>query len=811
MSRFALVLFSLSAVVGCTPPTTCEPVTCASLGKNCGTVIDGCGAFLDCGLCVTGQSCGGAGTPNVCGVGACTPSTCASLGATCGAPSDGCDGVLNCGACGAGQTCNATNQCACIPKTCASQGFTCGSSSDGCGGTLDCGICGGGQTCTGNVCGCVPRTCATAGAGCGSVSNGCGGTLSCGACSGTSTCGGAGTPNQCGCTPKTCATAGANCGSVSDGCGGTLACGSCAAPLACGTTASVCAAPASAKICEGAWCWEDPVPQGHELVGLSMLASNDVWAVATTGGALHFDGTQWNFSATGVNASSIYAADATHVFVVGESGTIAFFNGTTWAPMTSPTTQYLASVSGTSATDVWAVGAAGTILHYNGTSWSTQTSGTTKRLVTVHARSATDVWVGGASVVLKGNGTTWASQVVSGANTNATYTAIWALSATDVFLGDDTGALFRMTASSFTKNTFAATYPITGLYGTSPSTMFAVAGDKSSNNNKLLKFNGTSWSLQSSTMAVRGTLLRLQGVSATDLWAVGETGALAHFDGTSWSFKAASVISDIIQTGASMGAEDLAVATSYAFYTRSNGGFIRRQTTLEMQAMHDAWANSPTDVWFVGERSGPGFTWYGKAAHWNGTTITDDPLPLSPTTTVLRGVCSTGANAVWVVGDGGKILRYNGVGWANVASPTTLGLTGIWCKGSSIFVVGEGSTMLKWNGSAFVAMTPPAGNTTWLSVSGTSDSDVWASGRGGRLAHWDGSTWTIVTNPADSLSDIDRVLAISATEAWALDGALMKWDGTSWTRQPGGPGHLLVLTGSPTKVWITGWDGVMAK
>ncbi len=46
----------------------CLPVTCQGLGKNCGTMPDHCGRTLSCGSCtVSGESCGGGGTANVCG------------------------------------------------------------------------------------------------------------------------------------------------------------------------------------------------------------------------------------------------------------------------------------------------------------------------------------------------------------------------------------------------------------------------------------------------------------------------------------------------------------------------------------------------------------------------------------------------------------------------------------------------------------------------------------------------------------------------------------------------------------------------
>lgn len=46
----------------------CTPTTCATEGKNCGDIPDGCGKTLNCGECTeTRQTCGGGGTPNVCG------------------------------------------------------------------------------------------------------------------------------------------------------------------------------------------------------------------------------------------------------------------------------------------------------------------------------------------------------------------------------------------------------------------------------------------------------------------------------------------------------------------------------------------------------------------------------------------------------------------------------------------------------------------------------------------------------------------------------------------------------------------------
>jgi len=48
------------------PPDGCVPSACPQLGKNCGPQDDGCGTTIQCGTCQNG-TCGGGGTPGVCG------------------------------------------------------------------------------------------------------------------------------------------------------------------------------------------------------------------------------------------------------------------------------------------------------------------------------------------------------------------------------------------------------------------------------------------------------------------------------------------------------------------------------------------------------------------------------------------------------------------------------------------------------------------------------------------------------------------------------------------------------------------------
>src|SRR5207302_10261988 len=59
------------------PPAPCVPTTCAAQAKNCGTIPDGCGGTLTCGVCTAPQPCGGGGGAHVCCGGSPAPATAA--------------------------------------------------------------------------------------------------------------------------------------------------------------------------------------------------------------------------------------------------------------------------------------------------------------------------------------------------------------------------------------------------------------------------------------------------------------------------------------------------------------------------------------------------------------------------------------------------------------------------------------------------------------------------------------------------------------------------------------------------------------
>jgi hypothetical protein len=93
----------------------CIPLNACPIGQNCGTVPDGCGGTLACGTCTAPQTCGGGGSPGVCGSAGCVPSCQDDNGTSRNCGDDGCGG--SCGDClsfGVGGVCNSNGHCTCL-------------------------------------------------------------------------------------------------------------------------------------------------------------------------------------------------------------------------------------------------------------------------------------------------------------------------------------------------------------------------------------------------------------------------------------------------------------------------------------------------------------------------------------------------------------------------------------------------------------------------------------------------------------------------------------------------------------------------
>jgi hypothetical protein len=327
--------------------------------------------------------------------------------------------------------------------------------------------------------------------------------------------------------------------------------------------------------------------------------------------------------------------------------------GGAWTIVPAPPTGQDASLSGvttTSDTDAWAVGyccarpnflgAIPIIDHWNGTAWSQasvpSTGYSTNSLTAVSASSATDAWAVGRSepqrytwypLAMHWNGTAW--------------------SVSPSFVSALSGQLG------------------VGVSDISPTDAYAVGGGLGSAHTGLVaQWNGTTWTRVTVPLPKNNNLgSNLDAISAdgpNDVWIVGnylfevnpsdyanETYSL-HWNGSDWS-----IVPMPLEPGTNPNFE-------YAF------------SSIE--------ANSPTDVWAVGESyNAATYTSSTLIEHWNGTKWSIVPSPSPGSNAALTGVTTSNAsNNVWAVGDytpaGSSTsqtltLNWNGSTWNTVASP----------------------------------------------------------------------------------------------------------------------------------------------
>ncbi len=206
----------------------------------------------------------------------------------------------------------------------------------------------------------------------------------------------------------------------------------------------------------------------------------------------------------------------------------------------------------------------------------------------------------------------------------------------------------------------------------------------------ILHFDGSTWTAQTSGTSV--TLIGVWGSNPSDVYAVGALGTILHFDGSTWT----------------------------------------AQTSGTSVTLTSVWGSSPSDVYAVGAT--------GTILHFDGSTWT---AQTSGTSVTLTSVWGSSPSDVYAVGASGTILHFDGSTWTAQTSGTTARLTGVWSSSvSDIHAVGTNGVILHSDGTTWTAQTTVGLNGVW----GSSARDVYAVGAKGTILHFDGTTWTAQTS-----------------------------------------------------------------
>jgi hypothetical protein len=164
----------------------------------------------------------------------------------------------------------------------------------------------------------------------------------------------------------------------------------------------------------------------------------------------------------------------------------------------------------------------------------------------------------------------------------------------------------------------------------------------------------------------------------------------------------------------------------------------------------------------------------------------------------LRAAWAPRTNSLFVGGDGGMILHWDGAGWTPLPTPTQktifsihgLSETNLWAVGGDAYAsaITNRSLILHYDGKQWKEMVPPnfSGYTySYRAVRALGASNVWAINDGGTyLAHWDGKTWKL--EPPGTLPVEGSYYALTSFGSNHLyvagsHGQLLHWHDNQWS------------------------------
>ena len=193
--------------------------------------------------------------------------------------------------------------------------------------------------------------------------------------------------------------------------------------------------------------------------------------------------------------------------------------------------------------------------------------------------------------------------------------------------------------------------------------------------------------------------------------------------------------------------------------------------------LHAVWGSSTGEVWVVGDG--------GAMLRWRSPNPTTqwEAVP-SGVTTRLSALGGTGADDVWAAGDDAVLLHWSGTAWAVVAPsnvPAGVGFSSLWVAGADdVWLSSTEAGILYRYASGAWTTVDLALALALRALAGTSPSDGWVVGDKGFIAHWDGVRWAPVQG--SSTANLHGVWAGAPSAAWAVgdEGTTEFFDGLRW-------------------------------
>jgi cysteine-rich repeat protein len=373
---------------------------------------------------------------------------------------------------------------------------------------------------------------------------------------------------------------------------------------------------------------------------------------------------------------------------------------------------------------------------------------------------------------------------------------VWADSDTDIVaVGQSAG--YRYDGTKWTRTTALAGY--THVWGSGPMDVWATSGTGA-----LEHWNGTSWNTV--TVPTTNALSAIWGTGPTNIYIATSVGTVLHYNGSTWTESSAiSATGFNITTCAIWGSgpSDIYIADYSGLFHYNGSAWAPVAVTGGVPGYFGVTGTAANNVWIDGGNPSGSETW-----HWNGSTWTSSALP----DVGFTAATETASDDVFTITTT-ALYRWNGVNWDQPPLPVggAFGVGGIWTWTPGHAVATGGHNVLLYRTGYW--RTPAAISGTVNAIYAAAGNAVVAVGFAGYSRRFDGQTWSDITGTTNTLNG---VWASSSTDIFAggadsaLGGVIYHSTGSTWTAMTvnGNPSSVGALWGSgPTDVWAVGLTG----
>ena len=263
-----------------------------------------------------------------------------------------------------------------------------------------------------------------------------------------------------------------------------------------------------------------------------------------------------------------------------------------------------------------------------------------------------------------------------------------------------------------------------------------------------------------------------------DVWGIALR-IISHWNGSAWDTVKPSGPSDTyeyIGIGGT-GSSDVWVVGNVILQGSLTSG-LKQIGPLPKVLMHAIWKDPKTKtVWMVGRS---GVILRGEHPYSEGWESVANPLPYVD----LYAIAAVDNSDIWVVGEGGAIVHWNGSQWIQINSGVDTNLRAISIRSANdVWFAGEGGVILHWNGSEVQIVSQPGPDL--VGIWGASSDDIWAIGTKGKMFHYDGKSWKAIASGVSY--DFTSIWGSRADDIYAvgvdLSGLIfmIHWDGATWS------------------------------